>query len=133
MASCLILGFPVLSKLISDGRTSSSLLDASNRFYTLIPHDFGMKKPPLLDNLELIKVKGLNYYFLNSLFLRGECQRNEFKCKTSLMVMALVILWCQLGPPRFKLILFFFFFFSYSFSVAYCHVGVSYYAVPLSE
>ncbi|KAK2567464.1 Poly [ADP-ribose] polymerase [Acropora cervicornis] len=44
-------------KLISDGRTSSSLLDASNRFYTLIPHDFGMKKPPLLDNLELIKTK----------------------------------------------------------------------------
>lgn len=44
-------------KLISDGGSSSSLLDASNRFYTLLPHDFGMKKPPLLDNLELIKTK----------------------------------------------------------------------------
>lgn len=32
------------------------LLDCSNRFYTLIPHDFGMNKVPLLDNLELIKV-----------------------------------------------------------------------------
>lgn len=44
-------------KLISDGGSSNSLLDASNRFYTLIPHDFGMKKPPLLDNLELIQAK----------------------------------------------------------------------------
>lgn len=35
---------------------NAQLLDCSNRFYTLIPHDFGMKKPPLLDDLELIKV-----------------------------------------------------------------------------
>lgn len=32
------------------------LLDCSNRFFTLIPHDFGMKKPPVLDNPEIIKV-----------------------------------------------------------------------------
>ena len=32
------------------------LLDCSNRFFTLIPHDFGMKKPPLLDNPDIIKV-----------------------------------------------------------------------------
>ena len=43
-------------QLIEDKGSSGSILDASNRFYTLIPHDFGMKKPPLLDNLELIKV-----------------------------------------------------------------------------
>ncbi|KAK4317648.1 hypothetical protein Pmani_011270 [Petrolisthes manimaculis] len=35
----------------------TKLLDCSNRFYTLIPHDFGMKQPPLLDDLELIKNK----------------------------------------------------------------------------
>nr|XP_045597735.1 poly [ADP-ribose] polymerase 1-like isoform X1 [Procambarus clarkii] len=35
----------------------AQLLDCSNRFYTLIPHDFGMKKPPLLDDLDLIKTK----------------------------------------------------------------------------
>ena len=46
----------VLLQLISDGGSSNSILDASNRFYTLIPHDFGMKKPPMLDNLELIQV-----------------------------------------------------------------------------
>ena len=33
------------------------ILDASNRFYTLVPHDFGMKKPTLLDNLDKIKSK----------------------------------------------------------------------------
>jgi len=52
----LCLHFLVFSKLISDGGSKNALLDASNRFYTLIPHDFGMKKPPLLDNLELIQV-----------------------------------------------------------------------------
>ena len=52
----LILCFLVLFQLISYGGSSNSILDASNRFYTLIPHDFGMKKPPMLDNLELIQV-----------------------------------------------------------------------------
>ncbi|CAL4074076.1 unnamed protein product, partial [Meganyctiphanes norvegica] len=35
----------------------AQLLDCSNRFYTLIPHDFGMKAPPLLDNEDLLKSK----------------------------------------------------------------------------
>uniref|UniRef100_UPI00109F0920 LOW QUALITY PROTEIN: poly [ADP-ribose] polymerase 1 n=1 Tax=Podarcis muralis TaxID=64176 RepID=UPI00109F0920 len=42
---------------VSDGATDSQILDLSNRFYTLIPHDFGMKKPPLLNNLDYIKSK----------------------------------------------------------------------------
>ncbi|XP_071539623.1 poly [ADP-ribose] polymerase 1 [Panulirus ornatus] len=48
----------------TDGEASGSsaaanvqLLDCSNRFYTLIPHDFGMKKPPPLNDLDLIKAK----------------------------------------------------------------------------
>lgn len=44
-------------KCVTDGVTGSKVLDASNRFFTLIPHDFGMKKPPLLDNSELINLK----------------------------------------------------------------------------
>ncbi|CAB3982898.1 Poly [ADP-ribose] polymerase 1 [Paramuricea clavata] len=44
-------------KLIEEKGSKGAILDASNRFYTLIPHDFGMKIPPLLDNLELIKSK----------------------------------------------------------------------------
>ena len=32
-------------------------MEASNRFYTLIHHDFGLRKPPLLDNEEIIRTK----------------------------------------------------------------------------
>ncbi|KAA0190209.1 hypothetical protein HAZT_HAZT008647 [Hyalella azteca] len=35
----------------------TKILDCSNRFYTLIPHDFGMNKAPLLDNFDIIKSK----------------------------------------------------------------------------
>jgi poly [ADP-ribose] polymerase len=41
------------------GGTQTQYLDATNRFYTLVPHDFGMKKPPLLDTAEVIKVSRL--------------------------------------------------------------------------
>ncbi|KAK8406811.1 hypothetical protein O3P69_007397 [Scylla paramamosain] len=41
----------------SQAALNAQLLDCSNRFYTLIPHDFGMKTPPLLKDLELIKNK----------------------------------------------------------------------------
>ncbi|KAG1667338.1 Poly [ADP-ribose] polymerase 1 [Nymphon striatum] len=44
-------------EVIKDGSNANKLLDASNRFYTYIPHDFGMKKPPLLDSEEVIKHK----------------------------------------------------------------------------
>jgi len=37
--------------------SESKFLDASNRFFTLIPHDFGMRSPPLLDNPDLVKSK----------------------------------------------------------------------------
>ena len=35
----------------------TKFLDASNRFFTLIPHDFGLNKPPLLNNPDYIKVR----------------------------------------------------------------------------
>lgn len=47
----------------STAAVNVQLLDCSNRFYTLIPHDFGMKKPPLLDDLDLIKVSLWVYGF----------------------------------------------------------------------
>lgn len=37
--------------------TATHILDASNRFYTLIPHDFGLQKPPLLADKDIIKAK----------------------------------------------------------------------------
>ncbi len=48
-----------LQKEISGRKDPSKILDGSNRFYTLIPHDFGIKKPPLLDSDEVIKLKTL--------------------------------------------------------------------------
>ncbi|CAF1376834.1 unnamed protein product [Rotaria sordida] len=35
----------------------TAIVDASNRFYTLIPHDLSLNKSPLLDNIEIIKSK----------------------------------------------------------------------------
>ena len=47
----------VILQLIDNDGTPTQFLDASNRFYTLIPHDFGMKKPPMLDTKEIISVR----------------------------------------------------------------------------
>ncbi|XP_065898038.1 poly [ADP-ribose] polymerase 1-like isoform X3 [Dysidea avara] len=44
-------------KEIQGDKNPTKLLDASNRFYTLIPHNFGMQSPPLLDSEEIIKTK----------------------------------------------------------------------------
>ena len=47
-----------LQTLITNGSTKKNLfVDASNRFYTLIPHDFGLSKPRVLDHIDLIKAK----------------------------------------------------------------------------
>ena len=40
------------------------LLDCSNRFYTLIPHDFGMKQPPILNQVDLINVRYCFWLFM---------------------------------------------------------------------
>ena len=32
------------------------LISCTNQFFSLIPHDFGVENPPLLDDLEMIKV-----------------------------------------------------------------------------
>lgn len=54
-------GYSILTEvqdMIKNGDgTDSKFLDASNRFFTLIPHDFGMKTPPILSNPDLIKSK----------------------------------------------------------------------------
>lgn len=54
-------GYKVLAELlkyIEKGTANQSkIIDATNRFFTLVPHDFGRDNAPLLDNLELIKSK----------------------------------------------------------------------------
>ncbi|KAL5289012.1 PARP1.2 family protein [Megaselia abdita] len=40
-----------LTNLIKNKSTQSRYIDASNRFFTLIPHNFGMSQPPILKDL----------------------------------------------------------------------------------
>ncbi len=40
----------------TESGTETKYLDASNRFFTLIPHDFGLKSPPILQEADYIKV-----------------------------------------------------------------------------
>ncbi|XP_006871190.1 PREDICTED: poly [ADP-ribose] polymerase 1-like [Chrysochloris asiatica] len=52
--------YSILSEVqqaLSQSSSDSQILDLSNRFYTLIPHDFGMKKPPLLNNADSVQAK----------------------------------------------------------------------------
>lgn len=46
-----------LDGLISRGADSSAFVGASNKFFSLVPHNFGMLPAPLLDNVEAIKSK----------------------------------------------------------------------------
>lgn len=46
-----------LTELVSQENKQTMIMDASNRFYTLIPHDFGMKYPPPLNQSQMIKEK----------------------------------------------------------------------------
>ncbi|TMW48487.1 hypothetical protein DOY81_006414, partial [Sarcophaga bullata] len=42
-------------ELVQGGGTNAKFIDATNRFYTLIPHNFGTQSPPLLDTAEQVE------------------------------------------------------------------------------
>lgn len=46
-----------LSDLIKNGGTSSEFIGLSNQFYTLIPHDFGVERPPVIREIDTINQK----------------------------------------------------------------------------
>lgn len=46
-----------ISELIQAGAERPQFIDASNRFYTLIPHDFGVQRPPIIDTVQQITTK----------------------------------------------------------------------------
>lgn len=46
-----------LSGYVTSNASNDRFIDASNRFYTLVPHSFGTEMPPLLDTLEAITEK----------------------------------------------------------------------------
>ncbi|VDK79405.1 unnamed protein product [Gongylonema pulchrum] len=45
--------------------TYANYLDATNRFFTLIPHNFGMNKPPLLNTAKLLSVSMRDSFMLH--------------------------------------------------------------------
>lgn len=47
-----------LQDLITKKDDGSRFIDASNRFYTLIPHAFGIDDPPIIKSEEMVKVSG---------------------------------------------------------------------------
>ncbi|XP_057322093.1 poly [ADP-ribose] polymerase-like isoform X2 [Microplitis mediator] len=52
--------YQVLSDVMSIIRNNNDqalLVDASNRFYTLVPHSFGLNSPPILDSIEAVQKK----------------------------------------------------------------------------
>lgn len=47
-----------ISDYLKEGATTNSqFIDASNRFYTLIPHDFGVQRPPVINTIEMVTAK----------------------------------------------------------------------------
>lgn len=46
-----------ISDLVQQNASSGKFVEASNRFYTMIPHDFGVKRPPIIDTIETITKK----------------------------------------------------------------------------
>jgi poly [ADP-ribose] polymerase len=53
-------GYNILTQLheaLNEADNRSTIVTLSNSFYTLIPHNFGMKLPPAIDNLELLTQK----------------------------------------------------------------------------
>ena len=66
-------GFDVLEELEGAVKLNKKkqLEELTSRFYTLIPHDFGRQKPPIINTLETVRkkkdmllVRGQNYFTL---------------------------------------------------------------------
>jgi len=71
-------------KELQGDKNPNKLLDASNRFYTLIPHDFGMQSPPLLDDEDFIKVgvkQPVAYQTASAVGKWPTMQRQTVNCK----------------------------------------------------
>lgn len=71
-----------LSELIKKGGTSSEFIGYSNQFFTLIPHDFGVDRPPIVDTIDTVNTKTAMIESLMELevaysFLQSETDDNK--------------------------------------------------------
>lgn len=46
-----------ISEYVRDGATNAEFIGSSNQFYTLIPHDFGVERPPIINTTEMVNTK----------------------------------------------------------------------------
>lgn len=46
-----------IAALVKDGAPAVKFVEASNRFYTMIPHDFGVQRAPIIDTNDVITIK----------------------------------------------------------------------------
>ncbi|KAJ3292161.1 Poly [ADP-ribose] polymerase 2 [Borealophlyctis nickersoniae] len=46
-----------IAEVINNGRTGGNLDDLSSKFYTYIPHEFGMRRPPTINTKQMVKEK----------------------------------------------------------------------------
>lgn len=46
-----------IANMITNNGTHGRLIHASNEFYTLIPHGFSVKRPPIIDSIDMVKAK----------------------------------------------------------------------------
>lgn len=69
-----------LQKLINQKDDGSRFIDASNRFYTLIPHAFGIADPPIIKTEEMVKV---SYQYLIKDFSEDFFCSKNLKCWTA--------------------------------------------------
>jgi len=106
-------GYAVLNEieavLKEDGpKKNNDLLRLSNQFYTLIPHDFGVKKPTLIDNLDLLKQKMtlieslINIEIATSMLQEGSTGDSEIDTSYSKLKTQLKPL--DTGDEEFKLV-----------------------------
>lgn len=52
-------GFEVLDEIekVLDKNSKAGLNELSSKFYTVIPHDFGRRIPPVINTLEMLRAK----------------------------------------------------------------------------
>ncbi|KAL0276840.1 UNVERIFIED_CONTAM: hypothetical protein PYX00_004320 [Menopon gallinae] len=103
--------FAILSEVQTHMNSSEDkqvVIDATNRFYTLVPHDYGVNNPPLLNNEEIIREK---IDVLNSLMeieiaykLLQECQETGNSVHDHYVKLNANIIVVERDSDEFKLI-----------------------------
>ncbi|GMS81674.1 hypothetical protein PENTCL1PPCAC_3849, partial [Pristionchus entomophagus] len=88
----LTLAYGVLNELQTMMQSSperSQVIDASNRFYSLIPHNFGHKPPEMLDTKEIIEKKSKLIENLMDIAIAVDLMKKEDKSDVKMGVMAM--------------------------------------------